>query len=138
MTCEQGRCRAERIRGVVGDAVAAMVEEADETFQRLSIVHSLGGFRAAGELSALGDHPGVKIRHDGRAEALADNAALVGRLTVDPPLDVEQGVNAPDRFHRHGRNSGRRLGASLAPGAGLEVIATVSCPAQGRRLRGVA
>ena len=53
---------------------------------------------------ALLSHPGLQIGDQRRAQFLADGLAPFGALSVDHPLDVEQGVNQADRFQRQGRD----------------------------------
>jgi hypothetical protein len=49
-------------------------------------------------------HPGLQIGDERRAKFLADALAPFGALSVDRPLDVEQGVDPADRFQRQGRD----------------------------------
>ena len=80
------------------------------------VVHGLGDVVAARELGALLAHPGLQIGDERRAEFLADGLAPFGALSVDRPLDVEQGVDPADHFQRQGRDHCRRLALSLATG----------------------
>jgi len=105
------------LRGIVGQADAAIVEEARERGPALEhIVHSLGDVVAARQLGALLAHPGLQIGHQRRTELLADRLAPFRALTVDRPLDLEQHIDPADRFQRQRRDHRRLLALSFATG----------------------
>src|SRR5208283_2790244 len=58
---------------------------------------------------------------EGLALRLAHGSALIGRLSVDGALDLEQGVDAPDHLDGDGRDRRRLLACGLAPGGALDV-----------------
>ena len=104
-TSDPRRCRARPLGGIVGQADAAVVEEARERGPALEhVVHGLGDIVAARELGALLAHPGLQIGDQRRAEFLADGPAPFGALSVDRPLDLEQRVDPADRFQRQRRD----------------------------------
>ena len=73
--------------GVVGQADAAIVEEARERDPALEhVVHGLGDIVAAREFGALFAHPGFQVGHQRCAEFLAYGLALFRALTVDRSL----------------------------------------------------
>jgi hypothetical protein len=70
---------------------------------------------AARELGALRAHPGLQIGHERRAEFLANRLAPFCALTVDGPLDLEQGVDPADCFQR-------QRGAEQGVGNRLQIV----------------
>jgi hypothetical protein len=61
-------------------------------------------------------HPDLQIGDERRAKFLADGLAPFDALSVDRPLDVEQGVDPADRPQRQGRDDCRLLALSFATG----------------------
>src|SRR5882724_10023546 len=90
--------------GVVGQAQAAVVEEADETIPAVEAVGDrLGDLTVARELGVLFAQPRSQ-RFDPRSAALLAHApALVRRLAVDVALDGEQRIDTGDRLDRERR-----------------------------------
>ena len=83
------------LSGIVREADAAIVEEAGERRPALEhVVHRLGNIVAAREFRPLLAHPHFEVGDQGRAELLADGAALLGTLAIDRSLDVEQRIDA--------------------------------------------
>ncbi len=89
---EEPRLSAERYAperpfgGVVREADAPVIKESGERRPALEhVIHGLGPVVAAGELGALFTHVGLQVRHQRRAEGLADGASLIGGLAVTPP-----------------------------------------------------
>jgi hypothetical protein len=88
--------------------------------------------------------PGFQRRHKRRALFLAHPKTLFGALAVDTAFDIEQGVDALDRFERDWRDHRRAL---AAPGIGrdirqLEELSAGVGPTKGgsdrsRRARGI-
>jgi hypothetical protein len=111
----EGNSTHATLGGVVRQADAAVVEEAREHGPALEhVVHGLGDVVAARELSALLAHPSLKVGDERRAKFLADGLAPFGALSVDRPLDVEQGIDPADHFQRQRRDHCRRLALSFA------------------------
>jgi len=102
---------------IVGQADAAVIEEAGERTPALEhVVHGLGHIVVARELGALLTHPSLQIGHERRAEILANRLASFGALTVDHPLDLEQGIDPAHHFQRQRRDHRRLFALSLATG----------------------
>ena len=103
--------------GIVRQADAAVVEEAGEGRPALEhVIHGLGDVVVARELGALLAHPALQVGDQRCAELLADSPALLGALAIDRALDLEQGVDAPDRLQRQRRDRRRRFALRLAAG----------------------
>src|SRR6185312_16978368 len=72
------------LRGIIGQADAAIVEEARERDPTLEhVIHCLGGIVAAREFGALLAHPGLQISDQRRAELLSNGPAPFRILSVD-------------------------------------------------------
>ena len=58
----------------------------------------------ARELGPLLAHPRLQLGDEGRASVLANGQPLRGGHAIDGALDLEQGVDAPDRLQGDGRD----------------------------------
>ena len=97
-------------------------EEAREGVPALEhVVHRFGEVVVARQLGALPAHPGMKISDQRRAQLAARRLASIGVEAVDRPLDLEQGVDTPDRLQRDRRQDERRLALRLPPRRRLDV-----------------
>src|ERR1019366_1520702 len=87
-------------RGIVREADTPIIEEAGERGPAFEhVIHRLGEIVAARELGALLAHPAFQVGDQWRNELLPDNPALLGTLAIDRAFDLEQGIDASDRFH---------------------------------------
>ena len=79
------------LRGIVGEADAAVVEESGEAVPALQhVVHRPGYGGMTREPGALRSHPLLKIGDQRGAALPAHREAAGGALAVDRPLDIEQ------------------------------------------------
>ena len=105
--------------GIVGQANPSVFEEAGEGRPaRQHVVERLGDRGVARQLGALGAHPGLQRRDQIGGDLAPDAQTLVGPLAVDVALDVEDGVDAPDRLQGDRRD---RRGVLAAPRIGGDV-----------------
>jgi hypothetical protein len=90
--------------GVVGQAEAAVIEEAGECRPAGEAVGGgLGGLALAGELGALLAQPGFQFEDEGPAALGAPARALVRCQAIDLALDGEQRIDPLDRLDRDRR-----------------------------------
>jgi len=71
---------------------------------QVGIIHRPGEIVAARQLGPLLAQPTFQTGDQGRAQFLADGSPPFGAVAVDRPLDVEQGVDAPDSLQRQRRD----------------------------------
>src|SRR5205809_542408 len=103
---------------MVREANAAIIEEAREGRPALEdIVESLGQVVALRELGKLGFHVGLQVFDERFAEFLADSLTLIGRLSIDAALDLEQSINALDHLQADWGDDDRLLALGLAAGS---------------------
>jgi|RhiMethySRZTD1v2_1073278.scaffolds.fasta_scaffold174778_1 hypothetical protein len=96
------------LSGVVGQADAAILEEAGEGFPALEhVVHRLGDLGMARQPGPLGSHPGFEVGDEQRGALGANRATLGGQKAVDLAFDVEDRVDALHRFERQRRDHGQ-------------------------------
>lgn len=117
------RDAAERaLGGIVGEADAAIVDEARERVPALEHVEAgLGQIMAARQLADLLGEPGVELGHERRAEFLAGGDPLGGALAVHAALDVEQGIETLHGFERDRIDHGGALSAALLAGRAYDI-----------------
>jgi hypothetical protein len=95
------------------------VEEADKPIPAAQHIVDRSGDRGrARQARALLTQPGFQRHHKRRALFLAHPKTLFGALAVDTAFDIEQGVDALDRFERDWRDHRRAL---AAPGIGRDI-----------------
>ncbi len=95
--------------GIVGHADPAVVEEAGEGIPALEhVIHGAGDIGVARQLAALLAHPRFEVGDQRRGLLLANGEAPIGRQPIDGALDLEQGVDAPDRFQGDRREGSGR------------------------------
>jgi hypothetical protein len=75
----------------------------------------------ARQLGPLLAQPGFEVGDERGAQFLPDGPTLLGALTVNGAFDLEQRVDAADRFQGQRRDHARRFAVRLAPGIGLNI-----------------
>jgi hypothetical protein len=107
---------------IVAQADAAVVEEAGERRPALEhVIHGLGEIVATRQLGPLLVQPAFQIGDQGCAQLLPNGTALLDALAIDRALDVEQRVDALNRFQRQRRDHAGGLALCLAAGVGGDI-----------------
>ncbi len=99
----QGDAAQSAFSRVVRQADPAILKQAGEGWPAGEhVVHGLGDRVMAREPGPLLAHPRLQLGDDRRASLLANSQPLRGGQAIDGALDVEQGVDAPDRLQAMG------------------------------------